>query len=136
MKGDKIFIFKANILTGENTLTASAGECSHTVTVNGVTQANPDYALKEGEHSFVRNWFEASDEINSDCLSLNDDLGTLVNNGEVQKLMKTHLGKSITIPSPLTKIPLKPVYTLVSKNKKGKELTDLANQFLQTVDKD
>ena len=136
LKADRIFIFKANILPGENIITAVSGECTHTITVNGVSEENPDYALKEGEHSFVRNWFEASDEINPDCLSLNDDLGTLVNNGEVQKLMKTHLGKSLTVPSPLTKIPLKPVYTLVSKNKKGKELTDLANQFLQTVDKD
>lgn len=136
LSGDRIFRFTAEITEGENILTASSGELSHTIKINGVAEENESYRLGDGQQSFVRNWFEAGDEIDAEKLSLNDTVGEIVNNSEVQKLMSTHLGKSFTLPSPVSKIPLKQVSSLVSKTKKGKELTGFANQYLQTIKKD
>lgn len=136
LSGDKIFIFNAEINEGENTITATSGECTHTIKINGVTEENESYKLGEGQSSFVRNWFEAGAEIETDRLSLEDNLGDIVNNSEVQKLMKNHLGRTVTVPSVVGKIPLKPVGKLLAKSKKGKDITDMANQFLQTIKKD
>ncbi|MCQ2463536.1 MAG: hypothetical protein MJ177_09085 [Clostridia bacterium] len=136
VKGDKIFIFKAEILPGENILRAAADGAEHTVVINGVDREDESCKLGEGQGSFVRNWFEAGDEINGEKLSLNDTLGEIVNNAEVQSLMKNYIGKSVKIPSAVGKIPLKQVSGALAKTKKGKELTDFANRYLQTIRKD
>lgn len=136
LTGDKIFRFTTLIKEGENEITATSGEFSHTIKVTGVTEENESYRLGDGQQSFVRNWFDAGDEINSDRLSLNDTVGEIVNNSEIQQLMDTHLGKSFTLPSPVSKLPLKQVSSLLAKTQKGKELTTFANQYLQTIKKD
>lgn len=136
LSGDKIFRFTAEIKEGENEITAVSGELSHTIKITGVTEENESYRLGDGQQSFVRNWFEAGDEIDVERLSLNDTVGEIVNNSEVQQLMSTHLGKSFTLPSPVSKLPLKQVSSLLAKTQKGKELTSFANQYLQTIKKD
>ena len=84
----------------------------------------------------MRNWFDASEDIDSDRLSLNDKLGDVLFNAEVQKLIKNHAG--VTLDSPLLKpigmLPLKPVATIAGKMGKGNYVT-LINQFLQTIEK-
>ena len=90
LSGDKIFIFDAVINEGENVITAKSGKCTHKITINGTDIPNPDYSLPEGCESFVRNWFNAGDDINPNNLSLEDKVGDIIFNSEVQKLMKNH----------------------------------------------
>lgn len=135
LEGDKIFKFTAEIKEGKNIIKASSGRLQHEIKINGTDKANESYSLGEDNGSFVRNWFESSDTVDSDRLSLNDSLGTIVNNPEVQKVMKAQLGRSITVPAVLGKIPVKPLASLAAKTKKGKELTTLANQYLQSIKK-
>ncbi len=135
LSGDKIFRFTVEIKEGENTATAFSGEYSHTITITGVTEDNESYRLSEGQQSFVRNWFEAGGEIDPDRLSLNDTLGDIINSAEIQQMLTTGIGKGITIPAPISKLPLKPISTLIAKTDKGKQLTSFANQYLQTIKK-
>ena len=137
LEGDKIYEFDAVIKEGENVITATSGKCRHKIVVNGTDVENPEYKLPKGGESFVRNWFGASDEVDETKLSLNDNLGDIIENAEVQKLIRNHTGKEINIPgmNVLGKLPLKPISSLASKTKKGKEYISLVNQFLQTIDK-
>ena len=137
LEGDKIFEFDAVIKEGENVITAKSGRCSHKITVNGTDIPNPDYVLPEGGETFVRNWFSSDDEINPDNLSLNDSLGDILFNDEIQKLIKNHAHITLDSPAlkPLGKIPLKPISKLASKLGAG-EAISMANQFLQTIEKD
>ena len=137
LEGNKIFVFDAVIKEGENIITAKAGKLNHKITVNGTDIPNPGYILPEGAESFVRNWFDANDSIDPDKLSLNDTVGDILFNSEVQKLIKNHTGKEINHPALryVGKIPLKPVSTVASKLGAG-DVIGLANQFLQTIKKD
>ncbi|MBQ3045346.1 MAG: hypothetical protein IJD49_05310 [Clostridia bacterium] len=137
LEGDKIFLFDAVINEGENIITAKAGKCSHKIVINGTDVENPDYVLPEGCQSFVRNWFSSSEDIDPDNLSLNDSLGDILFNSEVQRLIKNHAGITIDSPvlKPLGKIPLKPISKLASKLG-AEEAISMANQFLQTIEKD
>ena len=137
LEGDKIFEFDAVIKEGENVITAKSGRCSHKITVNGTDIPNPDYVLPEGGETFVRNWFSSDDEINPENLSLNDSLGDILFNDEVQKLIRNHAHITLDSPAlkPLGKIPLKPISKLASKLGAG-EVISMANQFLQTIEKD
>ena len=137
LDGDKIFEFDAVIKEGENVITATSGKCKHKIVVNGTTVENPEYKLPEGCESFVRNWFGTGDEVDETKLSLNDNLGDIVENAEVQKLIRNQTGKELHLPgmNVLGKIPLKPISSIASKTKKGKEYISLVNQFLQTIDK-
>ncbi len=137
LEGDKIFLFDAVINEGENIITAKAGKCSHKIVINGTDVENPDYVLPEGCQSFVRNWFTSSEDIDPDNLSLNDSLGDILFNSEVQRLIKNHAGITIDSPvlKPLGKIPLKPISKLASKLG-AEEAISMANQFLQTIEKD
>ena len=49
--------------------------------------------------------------------------------------MKSQLGKVFNVPKPFGKISLKPLVKLAEKTKKGKEITDLANGYLQSIKK-
>lgn len=137
LEGDKIFIFDAVIKEGENIITAKSGKLTHKITVNGTDIPNPGYSLPDGAQSFVRNWFDANDSIDPDRLSLNDTVGDILFNSEVQNLIKNHTGKEIDHPALryVGKIPLKPVITVASKLGAGDAIS-LANQFLQTIRKD
>ena len=139
LSGDKIFLFDAVIKEGENVITAKSGKCTHKITVNGTDIPNPDYSLPEGCESFVRNWFNADDDINPDNLSLEDKVGDILFNSEVQKLIKNHanitIDKDMPILKPVSKIPLKPISKIASKLGAG-EIVSMANQFLQTIEKD
>lgn len=137
LDGDKIFEFDAVIKEGENVITATSGKLKHKIIVNGTNEEHPEYKLPEGSETFVRNWFGAGDEIDPEKLSLDDSIGDIIENPEVQKLISNHVGKELNIPGMqyIGKIPLKPVSAIASKTKKGKELVSLANKFLQTIDK-
>ena len=139
LAGEKIFLFDAVIAEGENVITAVSGDCSHEIKVNGTDIPNPDYVLPEGCESFVRNWFNVGDDINPDRLSLNDSLGDILFNSEVQRLVKNHakleLDENMPLLKPVKKIPLKPISKIATKLGAG-EIISMANQFLQTIEKD
>ncbi len=139
LTADKIFVFDAVIKEGENVITAKAGKCTHKIKINGTDIPNPDYVLPEGCESFVRNWFNAGDDIDPDKLSLNDNLGDIIFNSEVQKLVKNHanitIDNDMPVLKPISKIPLKPISKLASKLGAG-DIISMANQFLQTIEKD
>ena len=137
LEGDKIFIFDAVIKEGENVITAKAGRLTHKITVNGTDIPNPSYSLPEGAQSFVRNWFSSAEDIDPDRLSLDDTVGDILFNSEVQRLIQNHAGVTLDHPALhyVGKIPLKPVSRLASKLGAGNAIS-LANQFLQTIKKD
>lgn len=134
--GNMIFRFPVRLQEGENTLIASANGIRHEITVTGAREDDPAYRLRGEQTSFVQNWFEASDKIDEKRLSLNDDLGTLMNNREIQQIIKNQFGKELKLPNILGKLPVKPAADLLSRSKKGKQLTHLANQYLQSIEKD
>ncbi len=135
--GDKIFEFDVTLKEGENTITAKSGKCTHKIRINGTDNPDESYALPDGAKTFVRNWFNADEDINPDNLSLNDSLGDILTNSEVQKLVKNHTGMDINNPllKYANKIPLKPVSKVAAKIGAGDALS-IVNQFLQTIEKD
>lgn len=135
LEGDKIFKFTVEIKDAENIIKASSGRVKHEITVNGVREENPSYALGEKNDSFVRNWFDEGEEIKPERLSLNDDLGTILGNDEIKKIMKSQLGTVISVPKPIGKISARPLLKIAEKTKKGRELIDFANQYLQSIEK-
>ena len=136
--GDKVFEFTADLAEGEHTITARADGCEHTITVTASETPEPSYTLGEAGATFVRNWFAASDEIDPERLSLNDNLGEILTNPEVGKLIKNHLGKELDSPllKPVGRLPLAPIAKLASRTKSGRSYVSLANQFLQTIKKE
>lgn len=138
LKGAHIFEFDICLPEGESVITARSGKCKHSITVTGSNESVEEYSLGEAGATFVRNWFAASDEIDPDRLSLNDSLGDILFNPEVGKLLKNHLGRELNSPllKPVGKLPLKPIASLVSRTKSGKSYVSLANQFLQTIEKE
>lgn len=137
-QGSHVFEFDVTLNEGENTVTARADGCEHTITVIGSEIPEESYSLGEGGATFVRNWFSASDDIDPDRLSLNDTLGDILFNPEVGKLIKNHLGMELNSPvlKPVGKLPLKPLAAIASRTKSGKSYVSLANQFLQTIEKE
>ena len=136
LEGDKIFKFTVEITEGENVITAKCGKLKHEIKINGTNEENPAYSLGDSNDSFVRNWFETNDKIEEDRLSLNDNLGTIVNHPEIQKIMKSQVGRTFTVPSVLGKISLNPIVKIAEKTKNGKKYMDLANQYLQSIRKE
>ena len=137
LSGEKIYEVDAVINEGENIIVVKSGKLSHKIIVNGTDIPNPAYSLGEGQQSFVRNWFDANDEIDPDKLSLNDTLGEILENPEVKNLIRNQTGKEINIPGikQIGKLPLKPIADFAKKSKKAGGYVDLANQFLQTINK-
>lgn len=138
LTGARVFEFDVCLPEGESVITARSGKCRHKITVVGSDEGVESYSLGESGSTFVRNWFAASDEIDPDRLSLNDTLGDIIFNPEVGKLIKNHLGKELNSPllRPVGKLPLKPIAALASRTKSGKSYVSLANQFLQTIEKE
>ncbi len=136
--GSHVFEFDVMLKEGENVITARADGCEHTITVIGSETPEMSYSLGEAGSTFVRNWFSASDDIDPDRLSLNDTLGDILFNPEVEKLIKNHLGRELNSPilKPIGKLPLKHIAALASRTKSGKSYVSLANQFLQTIEKE
>ncbi len=135
LEGDKIFKFTAEIKEGENIIKATAGGHKSELKINGCREENKAYSLGKNTGSYVRNWFEKDSEIDSKRLSLNDTLGDIVNNAEVQDIFKAQFGKAYVLPNPIGRLSLKPLYSILKKSKKGKELADIANQYLQSIEK-
>lgn len=92
-----VFVFEnVPLRSGENTVTAYAGDCTDTVTWTRVDAPNPDYTYIDPNPGFnVKNWFTSgSGEGNlfpEDRFSLMDSIGDLMSEPQAAELIETYL---------------------------------------------
>lgn len=134
---DRIVYFEEVPLTeGEIAVTATAGDCTHSIRICGVETENPAYRMPENSGSFVKNRFVNHDgKPNPDYFSIDDKVGVLLKNKDVMALIQTFLG-SRKAPSILLTI-VKPfrVRTLLKLVRLDDGMKEIANQYLQTIRK-
>lgn len=134
---DRIVYFEEVPVTeGEIAVTATAGDCTHSIRIRGVETENPAYRMPENSGSFVKNWFVNHDgKPNPDYFSIDDKVGVLLKNKDVMALIQTFLG-SRKAPSILLAI-VKPfrVRTLLKLVRLDDGMKEIANQYLQTIRK-
>ena len=143
LSGGHVLVFEnVEVVPGENKITAVSGGKTHSITFEGTAELPPEYSLSAGEETFVRNWFVSEDGKNNPSrLSLDDTVGTVLKNSEIQLLAERFLGKSAAeiVKSPL----LYPLYPIKAKHFTAaaallgidKSTLTLANGFLQTIEK-
>ena len=134
---DRVAYFdKAVIKEGENTVTAKAGDCTHSITIIGAEEDDPEYRLPGDAHSMVKNWFGSdTGEIREGYFSINDKVGDLLKSPDVLSLLGT-----VDIMKKVPKFALaliKPlrVKTLLKFAPIDDGMKDIANQYLQTIKK-
>ncbi len=134
---DRVAYFdKAVIKEGENTVTAKAGDCTHSITIIGAEEDAPEYRLPGDAHSMVKNWFGSdTGEIREGYFSINDKVGDLLKSPDVLSLLGT-----VDIMKKVPKFALsliKPfkVKTLLKFAPIDDGIKDIANQYLQTIKK-
>lgn len=134
---DRVAYFdKAVIKEGENTVTAKAGDCTHSITIIGAEEDAPEYRLPGDAHSMVKNWFGSdTGEIREGYFSINDKVGDLLKSPDVLSLLGT-----VDIMKKVPKFALaliKPlrVKTLLKFAPIDDGMKDIANQYLQTIKK-
>ncbi len=126
----KLTTFEVDIVAGENTITATAGDCTHTIVVQGVEQEPESYKCNQAGN-LVRNWFAADDATTSaECLSINDKVGVVLKSEDV----KAMLGSKIPMWVAKIASPFK-VKTLLKIARISPEMQGIANNFLQTIKK-
>ena len=92
--GDKVLLFEnVPLKDGENTLTASAGDVSDTITLFRVEEPNPEYELKNSNvGTGAANWFEGGEaeqmELREGYLSVQDKLGDIMKTEAGGKLVE------------------------------------------------
>ncbi len=122
------------VALGENTATAVAGACTHTIRINGVETANPDYVLPGECKSFVRNWFDTDGGLREGYFSIEDRAGALLKSPEVQSLIRMALGGK-KIPPVLLALAKPFKLKTLMKLVRMSSMADIANQYLQTIKK-
>ena len=115
---------------------------NYTITVNGIEKATDEYKMPAEYSSFVRNWFVAADgEGDPNKLSVEDSMGEVLSNGEVNKIIKNAAGDFVAkaVSSPLLKpiypVKVKTMIKLAGKLGVDEKMLSLAGGFLQTIDK-
>lgn len=134
---DRVAYFdKAVIKSGENTVTAKAGDCTHSITIIGAEEDAPEYRLPGDAHSMVKNWFGSdTGEIREGYFSINDKVGDLLKSPDVLSLLGTvDIMKKIPKFALALIKPLK-VKTLLKFAPIDDGMKDIANQYLQTIKK-
>lgn len=92
--GDKVFLFEnVPLKDGENTLTATSGLESDTITLLRVKEPNPDYELKNSNvGTGAANWFEGGEAepltLREGYLSVQDKLGDIMKTEAGGKLVE------------------------------------------------
>ncbi|MBO5773227.1 MAG: DUF4982 domain-containing protein, partial [Clostridia bacterium] len=130
VKQGKLTTYEVDIVAGDNEIKAVAGEYTHVITVQGVEEEPASYKCDQSGN-FVRNWFAADDSTTSeDCLSINDKVGVVLQNADVQAMIGSKL------PMWIAKLlsPFK-VKTLLKIAHISPEVGGIANNFLQTIKK-
>ena len=140
-----MFVFDdVELKLGENVIKARGGKVrpSHTITVNGIEKATDEYKMPAEYSSFVRNWFVATDgEGDPNKLSVEDSMGEVLSNGEVNKIIKNAAGdfaaKAVSSPllKPIYPIKIKTAMKIAGKLGVDEQKLALADGFLQTIEK-
>lgn len=140
-QGQTVFVFEnIPVEDGENIFTASAGDLTESIRINGVREPDESYVLPEDEHSFIRNWFSEGENVKPDYLSLEDNLADILGNEEIKRIAVNQLGpKANLLFTPLTKLLkfIKAGSALKAASKFGipDNVSSMAQGFLQTVKK-
>lgn len=135
IKADRVFIFDdVPVKTGSNEITAKSGKYTDKITVNGVDKLPESYAIGDGVPTLVRNWFGTDGSLKEDCLSVNDRVGTLLDNEEAQGMLKLAAGNTVKKWYVKLLRPFK-VKTLLKIAGIDPQMTDIINGFLQTIKK-
>lgn len=139
LSGKHVFTFEnVPFVSGENTVTVTAGKCRETAVFEGVTEYPREYSLPDGCSSMVRNWFlPKKDGIDPDCFSVNDTVGDLLQNEEIKGMASSLLGSLVSNPlliAATKKIKLSSLLNLkfIGINE---EMKTMAGDFLQTIKK-
>lgn len=134
---DRVAYFdKAVIKSGENIVTAKAGDCTHSITIMGAEEDDPEYRLPGDAHSMVKNWFGSdSGEIRPDYFSINDKVGDLLKSPDVLSLLGTVDIMKKVPPFALALIKPFKVKTLLKLAPIDDGIKEIANQYLQTIKK-
>lgn len=132
---DRVVYFEdVPVAMGENTVTATAGDCTHAIRINGMAEPNLDYTMPGEYASFVKNWFDTDGGLREGYFSVEDRAGALLKSKEVQSLIHMALGNKKIPPILLTLIKPFKVKTLL-KLARMSSMADIANQYLQTIKK-
>ena len=135
LKADRVFVFDdVPVKAGENKIVATAGKYSDEISVNGTDALPASYALGEGVPTLVRNWFGTDGSFKEDCLSVNDRVGTLLDNKEAQGMLKLAAGNTVNKWYVKLLRPFK-VKTLLRIAGIDPQMADIINGFLQTIKK-
>ena len=135
LKADRVFVFDdVPVKAGENKIVATAGKYSDEISVNGTDALPASYALGEGVPTLVRNWFGTDGSFKEDCLSVNDRVGTLLDNKEAQGMLRLAAGNTVNKWYVKLLRPFK-VKTLLRIAGIDPQMTDIINGFLQTIKK-
>ena len=135
LKADRVFVFDdVPVKAGENKIVATAGKYSDEISVNGTDALPASYALGEGVPTLVRNWFGTDGSFKEDCLSVNDRVGTLLDNKEAQGMLRLAAGNTVNKWYVKLLRPFK-VKTLLRIAGIDPQMADIINGFLQTIKK-
>ena len=135
LKADRVFVFDdVPVKAGENKIVATAGKYSDEISVSGTDALPASYALGEGVPTLVRNWFGTDGSFKEDCLSVNDRVGTLLDNKEAQGMLRLAAGNTVNKWYVKLLRPFK-VKTLIRIAGIDPQMADIINGFLQTIKK-
>lgn len=135
LKADRVFVFDdVPVKAGENKIVATAGKYSDEISVNGTDALPASYALGEGVPTLVRNWFGTDGSFKEDCLSVNDRVGTLLDNKEAQGMLRLAAGNTVNKWYVKLLRPFK-AKTLLRIAGIDPQMADIINGFLQTIKK-
>lgn len=135
LKADRVFVFDdVPVKAGGNKIVATAGKYSDEISVNGTDALPASYALGEGVPTLVRNWFGTDGSFKEDCLSVNDRVGTLLDNKEAQGMLRLAAGNTVNKWYVKLLRPFK-VKTLLRIAGIDPQMADIINGFLQTIKK-
>lgn len=135
LKADRVFVFDdVPVKAGANKIIATAGKYADEITVNGTDSLPASYAIGDGVPTLVRNWFGTDGSFKEDCLSVNDRVGTLLDNKEAQGMLRLAAGNTVNKWYVKLLRPFK-VKTLLRIAGIDPQMADIINGFLQTIKK-
>lgn len=135
LKADRVFVFDdVPVTKGANKIVATAGKYADEIVVNGTDALPESYAIGEGVPTLVRNWFGTDGTFKEDCLSVNDRVGTLLDNKEAQGMLRLAAGNTVNKWYVKLLRPFK-VRTLLKIAGIDPQTADIINGFLQTIKK-
>lgn len=134
---DRVVYFEnIPVAPGETEVTAQAGGCSHAIRMRGVEAENPAYRMRGDSGSFVKNWFVNTEGgRNPDYFSIDDRAGELLKSKDVQSLIRMALGSRKVPPILLALVKPFRVRTLLRLARLDDGMTEIAEQYLQTIHK-